>query len=193
MWRTRTLAGLASLILVALLCSGGSVSALHSDVPHVGLLASSEVPAQVCAAFRVSFSCPAHVTFIELGLPDGTMWSITINGSTWPTTSEGIMFGLSNGTYPYEVGNVSGYSASPSSGTVIVSGDASVGVTIYFTSTATPAGPTPLVWGLPPAVAFIALGTALGVVAAAQAFFAWRSARLKSKRVPQDGRHLEVK
>ena len=64
--------------------------------------------------------------FTESGLPSGTSWSVTLNGTTESGPVSGttgtIEFTEPNGTYPYTVGTVSGYTSSPSSGTVDVNG-----------------------------------------------------------------------
>jgi YVTN family beta-propeller protein len=60
------------------------------------------------------------ITFQETGLPYGTVWCITM-GSTVCSSSDQIVFsGLSSGTYTFSVGSVSGYSAEPSGGTVLL-------------------------------------------------------------------------
>ncbi len=61
------------------------------------------------------------LTFTETGLPPGTSWSVAISGETYggslnaPISS--IIFTLSNGTYGFTVGSISGYTSSPLSGT----------------------------------------------------------------------------
>ena len=72
-----------------------------------------------------------YVTFSEVGLPAGTSWSVTLGGSTQSTTNSSISFNELNGTHPYSVGAVSGFTATPSSGNVTVSGN-SPKVTIAF-------------------------------------------------------------
>ncbi len=74
------------------------------------------------------------VTFSETGLPSGTWWSVTFNGSTQTSTTSAIVFrSYVNGTYSYTVGSVSGYSANPSSGTITVNG-ANKAQSISFTA-----------------------------------------------------------
>ena len=78
---------------------------------------------------------------------------MTLNGGTTSSTTSSIVFTETNGTYSYSVGSVSGYTASPASGTVTVSGGAA-SVTITFTST-TPTAQYAVTFhetGLPPAV-----------------------------------------
>jgi YVTN family beta-propeller protein len=76
---------------------------------------------------------PGHsVTFTETGLPSGTTWSVTFNGTLSHSATASIVFGnMSNGTYPFTVTVVPGYVAAPSSGNVPVSG-ANVSETITF-------------------------------------------------------------
>ncbi|MGC8631961.1 MAG: YncE family protein [Thermoprotei archaeon] len=61
------------------------------------------------------------VSFTESGLPSGTSWSVTLNGQTQSSTTFTITFTVPAGTYQYSVVSVSGYSSSPSSGSVAVS------------------------------------------------------------------------
>ena len=75
------------------------------------------------------------VTFTESGLPAGTSWSVTLNGATQSSTGSSISFNEANGTYSFTIGAVSGYSASPSSGSVTVNG-AAVSKAITFSAVA---------------------------------------------------------
>jgi|GEM_PF-2321781 len=77
-----------------------------------------------------------NVTFTESGLPAGTFWSVTLNGNTESSTTNTITFNEVNGTYSFTVGSVSGYTVSPSSGTITVKG-ANVNQAITFTSVTT--------------------------------------------------------
>ncbi|HZY91544.1 MAG TPA: alkaline phosphatase family protein [Thermoplasmata archaeon] len=62
------------------------------------------------------------VTFQESGLPLLTSWSVTLNGSNSTALAPlSNVFTEANGAYPYTIGTVPGYSASPASGTVTVS------------------------------------------------------------------------
>jgi hypothetical protein len=73
-----------------------------------------------------------NITFVENGLPSGTNWSVTLNGTTLSSTSNTITFNEPNGTYSYYIGSVSGYTVSPSSGSITVNG-ANVHQAITFT------------------------------------------------------------
>jgi hypothetical protein len=66
------------------------------------------------------------VAFYSEGLPNGTVWSVTMNGTTHTSNSTlvEIVFGdLSNGSYPFQVGTAVDYRASPTAGTVEVVGN----------------------------------------------------------------------
>jgi peptide/nickel transport system permease protein len=57
------------------------------------------------------------VTFSETGLPAGTSWSVTIAGKTITTTNSSLVFSLASGPeFSFAVNNVSGYTATPSTG-----------------------------------------------------------------------------
>ncbi len=78
------------------------------------------------------------VSFTESGLPSGTSWSVTFNGNTQSSAGTVMNFSAQNGTYSYSVSPVSGYSASPSSGSVVLNGaPQSVSVT-FSTNTSSP-------------------------------------------------------
>ena len=105
---------------------------------------------------------PFTLTFTEIGLPNATVWSATVNGTTkYSIAGEGlaalapaiaeatvngttknstggeggssgsISFVLPKGTYSYRVGGVSGFSSSPSSGSISLTGN--VDIPVRFT------------------------------------------------------------
>ena len=63
------------------------------------------------------------VMFSESGLPFGTNWSVTLSGDTESSTVAAIGYSETNGTYSYSIGSVMGYTASPLSGNLAVSGN----------------------------------------------------------------------
>ena len=63
-----------------------------------------------------------NITFTESGLPSGTTWYVTLNGTTESSTTSTIVFSEINGIYTYSIANVSGYTVSPLSGSVTVQG-----------------------------------------------------------------------
>ena len=62
------------------------------------------------------------VTFQESGLPPGTRWSVTFGGVTEDSTNASMQFEVPNGTYSFQVLNISGYSDVPTNGRVPVAG-----------------------------------------------------------------------
>jgi phospholipase C len=63
------------------------------------------------------------VTFVEVGLPSGTSWSVTLNGVLQTSSSSEIAFTQPNGTqYSYTLGSVPGYLPTPSLGEVTLNG-----------------------------------------------------------------------
>lgn len=71
------------------------------------------------------------VNFNETGLPSGTLWSATLNGSSASSSSAVISFSEPNATYAYTVGAVAGYSANVTSGSLTVNGSG-VNVSVGF-------------------------------------------------------------
>jgi hypothetical protein len=70
------------------------------------------------------------VTFAETGLVFGQSWSVTLDNYNQSSTTREIAFTEVNGSYPYTISPVPGFSALVSSGVAVVSGaDVSVQVT----------------------------------------------------------------
>ncbi|MFZ3355143.1 MAG: alkaline phosphatase family protein [Thermoplasmata archaeon] len=63
-----------------------------------------------------------NVTFTESGLPAHTNWTVAMNGVNESSTSASIVFSVRNGSYPYAVAPISGFSTNPSNGTIDVMG-----------------------------------------------------------------------
>lgn len=91
----------------------------------------------------------ASVNFTESGLPSGTEWRVSLNGTWGSSTSSSIVFLEPNGTYAFVVGSVSSYTASPASGDITVRGDTDQTITftkipfkyiVTFTETGLPSG-----------------------------------------------------
>jgi hypothetical protein len=78
-----------------------------------------------------------QVRVTEKGLASGTSWTAIVGGVSKHTTGTGINFQLPNSTYSYSIPSVSGYSVTPVSGHVTVSGS-NRNVAVVFT--ADPAG-----------------------------------------------------
>jgi YVTN family beta-propeller protein len=90
---------------------------------------STDVPIQFTAATPSTYG----VTFAETGLPSGSSWSASLNGTARGSTTASIQFtGITNGSYSFSVSSA-GYTANPSSGMIEVSG-ANVSQSIAFTA-----------------------------------------------------------
>jgi len=59
-----------------------------------------------------------EVWFDEYGLPTGTSWSVTFDGTTQSTVNTWLVFGAPAGTFAFTAGTVAGYLATPASGMV---------------------------------------------------------------------------
>jgi len=74
----------------------------------------------------IRFSFPPTrfpVRFVEDGLPNGTLWSISIvGGATYPSNSPTIEVDEPNGSFSFYVGNISGMNSTPWRGTFDVKG-----------------------------------------------------------------------
>lgn len=115
--------------------------------------------------------CPAGslgtLVFAESGLPTGTSWSVTVTLESAPVgdamltgTTASLQTTVPNGTYDFTVGTVTGYSAAPASGSVVIQANGGeTTVLIVFTATSgtlagtvTPTTATVLVDGTPATV-----------------------------------------
>jgi len=97
------------------------------------------------------------VTFVESGLPSGTAWSVTLNGSTSFSASTSLIVPISNGSYEYGIPSVGTYLASPGFGPVTMRG-MNLTIAVKFT--------TPTVLGIAPAEGFavISIGLTLSLL-----------------------------
>ena len=71
------------------------------------------------------------ISFAETGLPNGTVWSVSLNGTLLNSTGALISFSRANGSYLFLVPKVPGYTVSPSSGTVPVNGSGAIVLLAY--------------------------------------------------------------
>jgi ice-binding like protein len=115
----------------------------HTATPASGSLPVNGAPAAQAIAFAAIPPKVYVVTFTETNLSSGTNWSVTFDGVAKSSITSTISFTKINGTFSFTVGAVSGYTASPNSGTVTVSGHAG-SQTIAFTATQASSSSTPL-------------------------------------------------
>ena len=81
------------------------------------------------------FSVTYTVAFLEVGLAAGTNWTVGLYAAQRSTPSTSITFSEPNGTYPFLVSSVPGYTSSLSSGIVTVGGTNTT-ITIDFAAKA---------------------------------------------------------
>jgi hypothetical protein len=75
-----------------------------------------------------------NITFVETGLPAGANWHVYLStGLSLSSSRDSISVNLVNGSYSYSVGTYQGFSSSPQTGTLIVSGPSHSAVLITFT------------------------------------------------------------
>ncbi len=98
--------------------------------------ASGTVPvAGLSVRQNITFVLPPGeyaVTFQQTGLPRGTSWGVTFNGTYQPAGFRGLTFQpFKNGSYSWNTSNALGLIPSPASGTIVING-ASVTQNITF-------------------------------------------------------------
>ncbi len=124
--------------------SGGNVMALNATTGHLmwqyytgGVVSASPVLDHgylfviTTNGTIFAFGQAYQVNFVESGLPSGTPWSVSLDSTNKTSNGNSIQFLVQNGSYSYRIGEVIGYSSSPSFGTVIVNGK-NVNVSISF-------------------------------------------------------------
>ncbi|MGA8275518.1 MAG: YncE family protein [Thermoplasmata archaeon] len=104
-----------------------SVGVVHGYVatPEFGLAVVSGTAVTIPIVFRALGGPTEYtVTFTESGLPSGSTWGVDFNGTTTGSSTSSIVFSALNGTgYSYRVtAGPTGYDATPSQGTLDVSG-----------------------------------------------------------------------
>jgi len=114
-----------------------AVTVFDSAKPQDGG-SSAAIPITVGGAAAPSCAGPRPpsfaITFAETGLPGGSKWSVTLNGTTVNATGTSVQLARSNGTYNYSVTAPLDYFATPSNGSVTVDG-APVTVPLVFAQT----------------------------------------------------------
>ncbi|MCI4348739.1 MAG: YncE family protein [Thermoplasmata archaeon] len=112
------------------------------------------------------------VTFAETGLPIGTSWSVTLNSVTVSGVGDLAFPGVANGTYTYTVGGITGFTPSPATGSVKVSGPSSPIAIVFQPSSSSSTGSTFL--GLPATEGYALVGAIILVVVIAGVALALR-------------------
>jgi hypothetical protein len=115
--------------------------------PSIGSVAVDGTAATVTIHFVGAGPALSSITFREVGLEPGTLWHVTLDGTTNSSTTGAVSFSVINGSHQYSIGSPAGYGSSPSNGTVSSSGTPlSVAVNfsklyvLTFSETSLPAG-----------------------------------------------------
>lgn len=70
-------------------------------------------------------------SFVQVGLPTGTSWSVTLGGQTIRSMGAQVIFSEPNGSFPFTLGLVPGFTPTPDSGIMQVTGD-NVSLSVTF-------------------------------------------------------------
>jgi Fibronectin type III domain len=131
------------------------------------------------AARTVAFTTYYSVAFVESGLPDGTNWTVTLQGVAQSSTLPVLGFFEPNGSYPFDVPEAAGLTSTPASGRLTVAG-APLDQILTFAAPSS-SGSSSGFLGLPGATGYLLVGgVAAAVVAVAVAVVFWR----RSRRTP---------
>ncbi|MGP8159279.1 MAG: hypothetical protein ACLPWO_06720, partial [Thermoplasmata archaeon] len=116
----------------------GSYSYSVANVANYSRSLSTGIFSVAGAGFTISekFTLVKYVvTFKESGLPKGTGWSATVAGVLHGVTApSAIPLAEPNGTYSYVIGGISGYTRTPTNGSVTLAGAAQQ-LSVVFTPT----------------------------------------------------------
>lgn len=112
---------LLGLLLGALVLSSEFAAVLIE--PHGALGPSGASGSSLSSSAAGTLPPPYKIRITETGLPKGTTWYAILNDSRKHTTAQLITFeNLTNGSYAFLIENVTGFTAVPTNGTVMVAG-----------------------------------------------------------------------
>lgn len=100
--------------------------------PDAGNVTVSGTGQSVSVSFVILSVGKYVVTFVESGLPAGTNWTVTMNGTVGSSTDTTNLFIEPDGIYAFVIGKVAGYNSSPVAGNLTVNGS-NVTESIAFT------------------------------------------------------------
>lgn len=131
-------------------------------------------------AFTTRVAPLFNVSFLGSGVGSSGSWTVTLNGSSRTASAASVVFTMGNGTFSFVVAPPSGFTVTPSGGSVVVAG-APVEVNLSFaTNASTTAGP-PSTWS---ELALLVVG--LAVSGAAVAVVAILASRRRRNRPEAD-------
>ncbi len=134
----------------------------YSVAPVAGYIASPSAGSVVVDAssptVSVTFSAVLYpVEFSETGLASGTSWTVTIGGHTSTSITSTLTFHIANGSYHFLIGNISGYSVTPYSGSQTVAGGGASVAVVYSATTSSSSLGSWLTWALLALVVVLAI------------------------------------
>jgi hypothetical protein len=118
----------------------GSISSGYTATPASGNVLVNGANVNVAITFTsITVTTKYTIRFTETGLPAGTYWTVTLNILSTlcillSSTTNTNTINMTNGTYSYSVGSVSGYATNVTTGTLTVNGN-NINVNVQFTST----------------------------------------------------------
>lgn len=135
-------------------------------IPDSGSLNVSGAPANETIYFFENGPYSYAITFEESGLPSGTNWTVTLNGTGQTSNATSLFFHGCGGWYAFVIGAVSGYISNVTSGRVTVAGnDVTVSVA-FLPATVTPQGTGSSGLSIPYAIVLgVVVGAVLGSLA----------------------------
>lgn len=92
----------------------------YDATPRAGLVTISGANVSVA---NISWTIHLYLQYFqETGLPSGTPWEITFNGTDYPSTFNQFSLSLPNGTYYWSLWGIAGYRGAPVAGLVNITG-----------------------------------------------------------------------
>jgi YVTN family beta-propeller protein len=120
--------------------TNGTYSYLGYPVPGYAAPTAALVTVQgrdVMVVIDYSSRAVYSVDFQEAGLPDGQAWGVTLNGTPAGSSLSSIGFTELNGTYPFSIAEVAGWTTTEFSGSLTVAG-ANLSVQVNWTEVTYP-------------------------------------------------------
>lgn len=119
--------------------------------------------------------------FVEFGLPNGTVWHVSLGTTEYSVAGPVVEFHLSNGSYPFRVAAIQGFTVSPSNGTFSLQG-LDRAIRISFLSIPIPPPPPPP--AKPPVLEYELIG--ISAVLAILAAIGWMLALRRRRQPPEE-------
>jgi hypothetical protein len=163
----------------------------YSGAPSSGTISVEGGNVTRAIAFAALPPATYAVSFTETGLPSGTTWSVTFDGTTKNGTSDLSFPGIANGTYGFTVGSLvnpgfGGYVPTPSAGSLSVKGQPASESIVFTLASSGPPSSGSTFLGLPASEGYAVLGGVIVALAALAVFARLRSRRGKAPPAPAE-------